>query len=146
MPKLVLEPIKAEKPKKKKKKREAPGENHFADRQARIDEYNRIQALTDVEEAALKRELREKEVAAVVERETREKEEAKAQARADGDGPGQGGSSFSSAIERQLGKAWKELGAEEKKQGSWWIIALPPVPGNRPIRPRGGSRGSSCSC
>ena len=73
-------------------------------------------------------------------------EEAKAQARADGDGPGQGGSSFSSAIERQLGKAWKELGAEEKKQGSWWIIALPPVPGNRPIRPRGGSRGSSCSC
>ena len=78
MPKLVLEPIKAEKPKKKKKKREAPGENHFADRQARIDEYNRIQALTDVEEAALKRELREKEVAAVVEKETREKEEAKA--------------------------------------------------------------------
>ena len=43
-------------------------------------------------------------------------EEAKAQARADGDGPGQGGSSFSSAIERQLGKAWKELGVEEKKQ------------------------------
>ena len=42
-------------------------------------------------------------------------EEAKAQARADGDGPGQGGSSFSSAIERQLGKAWKELGVEEKK-------------------------------
>eukprot|EP00908_Phaeocystis_cordata_P003222 Transcript_13514.p1 GENE.Transcript_13514~~Transcript_13514.p1 ORF type:complete len:363 (+),score=74.31 Transcript_13514:144-1232(+) len=48
-------------------------------------------------------------------------EEAKAQARADGDGPGQGGSSFSSAIERQLGKAWKELGAEEKKH--WESVA-----------------------
>lgn len=48
-------------------------------------------------------------------------EEAKAGNRADGDGPGQGGSSFSSAIERQLGKAWKDSGPEEKKK--WEAVA-----------------------
>ena len=73
MPRLVLEPLK-EPVKPKRKKKEAPKENHFADRQANIDEKNRVAALTHEEAIALKRKQREEEVANVVKEEHHAKE------------------------------------------------------------------------
>ena len=52
MPKLVLEPLQPEEERKKKKKKkpkkpvEAPEDNYFTGRQARIDEVNRIAQLS----------------------------------------------------------------------------------------------------
>ena len=79
MPKLVLEPLQPEEERKKKKKKkpkkpvEAPEDNYFTGRQARIDEVNRIAQLSAEEEAQMKKEMREKEIEQIVEREQQEK-------------------------------------------------------------------------
>lgn len=85
MPKLVLEPLAEPKKRKPKKRREAPSDNEFAERQAKIDESHRIAKLSQEEAVAEKKKqaleridniVQSENAEKVAEREARAKEQA----------------------------------------------------------------------